>query len=86
MLTLIHANCICCALLIGHITLLVPYSEYTFRSAEQVLIFHTCFWLSFVRDFSITSMKGGYRRVLQRPVDFEWYKISKKSFMFCFME
>uniref|UniRef100_A0A0E0JPB4 TRUD domain-containing protein n=1 Tax=Oryza punctata TaxID=4537 RepID=A0A0E0JPB4_ORYPU len=26
-----------------------------------------------VKDFSITSMKGGYRRVIQRPIDFEWY-------------
>uniref|UniRef100_A0A0E0C8C4 TRUD domain-containing protein n=1 Tax=Oryza meridionalis TaxID=40149 RepID=A0A0E0C8C4_9ORYZ len=25
-----------------------------------------------VEDFSITSMKGGYRRVIQRPIDFEW--------------
>ncbi|CAD6222912.1 unnamed protein product [Miscanthus lutarioriparius] len=25
-----------------------------------------------IKDFSITSMKGGYRRVLQRPIDFEW--------------
>ncbi|KAL6657539.1 hypothetical protein ACP70R_005319 [Stipagrostis hirtigluma subsp. patula] len=25
-----------------------------------------------VKDFSIASMKGGYRRVLQRPIDFEW--------------
>lgn len=25
-----------------------------------------------IKDFSITNMKGGYRRVLQRPVDFEW--------------
>ncbi|KAK3127799.1 hypothetical protein QOZ80_7AG0578560 [Eleusine coracana subsp. coracana] len=25
-----------------------------------------------VKDFSITSMKGGYRRVLERPIDFEW--------------
>jgi tRNA pseudouridine13 synthase len=27
----------------------------------------------FVREFSITNMKGGYRRVFQRPIDFEWY-------------
>uniref|UniRef100_A0A453FMH3 TRUD domain-containing protein n=1 Tax=Aegilops tauschii subsp. strangulata TaxID=200361 RepID=A0A453FMH3_AEGTS len=25
-----------------------------------------------VKEFSITSMKGGYRRVLQRPIDCEW--------------
>uniref|UniRef100_I1PX44 TRUD domain-containing protein n=1 Tax=Oryza glaberrima TaxID=4538 RepID=I1PX44_ORYGL len=25
-----------------------------------------------VKEFSITSMKGGYRRVFQRPIDFEW--------------
>ncbi|CAN6219628.1 unnamed protein product [Urochloa humidicola] len=25
-----------------------------------------------IKDFSITCMKGGYRRVLQRPIDFEW--------------
>ncbi|CAL5084237.1 unnamed protein product [Urochloa decumbens] len=25
-----------------------------------------------IKDFSITGMKGGYRRVLQRPIDFEW--------------
>ncbi|KAG0545958.1 hypothetical protein BDA96_02G406400 [Sorghum bicolor] len=25
-----------------------------------------------IKDFSITSMKGGYRRILQRPIDFEW--------------
>ncbi|KAL6841932.1 hypothetical protein ACP4OV_028444 [Aristida adscensionis] len=25
-----------------------------------------------VKDFSITSMKGGYRHVIQRPIDFEW--------------
>ncbi|KAF0919142.1 hypothetical protein E2562_028444 [Oryza meyeriana var. granulata] len=25
-----------------------------------------------VKDFSIASMKGGYRRVIQRPIDFEW--------------
>ena len=28
--------------------------------------------ISIVREFSITSMKGGYRRVLQRPIDCEW--------------
>ena len=27
----------------------------------------------FVREFSITSMKGGYRRLFQRPIDFQWY-------------
>ncbi|XP_044977216.1 pseudouridylate synthase 7 homolog isoform X4 [Hordeum vulgare subsp. vulgare] len=26
-----------------------------------------------VKEFSITSMKGGYRRVLQRPIDCKWY-------------
>uniref|UniRef100_A0ACD5U0Y1 Uncharacterized protein n=1 Tax=Avena sativa TaxID=4498 RepID=A0ACD5U0Y1_AVESA len=25
-----------------------------------------------VKEFSITNMKGGYRRVFQRPIDFEW--------------
>ncbi|RLN29281.1 multisubstrate pseudouridine synthase 7 isoform X1 [Panicum miliaceum] len=25
-----------------------------------------------VKEFSITSMKGGYRRVFQRPIDFQW--------------
>ncbi|KQK09991.1 pseudouridylate synthase 7 homolog isoform X2 [Brachypodium distachyon] len=25
-----------------------------------------------VKEFSITSMKGGYRRVIQRPIDLEW--------------
>ncbi|KAM0824465.1 hypothetical protein ACQ4PT_070182 [Festuca glaucescens] len=25
-----------------------------------------------VKEFSITNMKGGYRRVCQRPIDFEW--------------
>ncbi|KAM3411621.1 hypothetical protein ACQJBY_003350 [Aegilops geniculata] len=25
-----------------------------------------------VKEFSITSMKGGYRRVFQKPIDFEW--------------
>lgn len=25
------------------------------------------------REFSITSMTGGYRRVFQKPIDFEWY-------------
>ncbi|RLM86859.1 hypothetical protein C2845_PM04G28890 [Panicum miliaceum] len=25
-----------------------------------------------IKDFLITGMKGGYRRVLQRPIDFEW--------------
>ncbi|XP_077247888.1 pseudouridine synthase family protein isoform X2 [Tasmannia lanceolata] len=25
-----------------------------------------------VKEFSITSMTGGYRRVFQRPIDFEW--------------
>lgn len=26
-----------------------------------------------IREFSITSMTGGYRRVFQKPIDFEWY-------------
>lgn len=25
------------------------------------------------REFSITNMTGSYRRVFQKPVDFEWY-------------
>jgi len=25
-----------------------------------------------IKDFSITGMRGGYRRVLQRPIDFKW--------------
>lgn len=25
-----------------------------------------------VKEFSITNMKGGYRRVFQKPIDFEW--------------
>ncbi|XP_010550930.1 PREDICTED: multisubstrate pseudouridine synthase 7 [Tarenaya hassleriana] len=25
-----------------------------------------------VKEFSITSMTGGYRRILQKPIDFEW--------------
>ncbi|KAG2618263.1 multisubstrate pseudouridine synthase 7-like [Panicum virgatum] len=25
-----------------------------------------------VKEFSITSMKGGYRRLFQRPIDFQW--------------
>ncbi|XP_072952200.1 multisubstrate pseudouridine synthase 7 [Typha angustifolia] len=29
-----------------------------------------------VKEFSITSMKGGYRRVFQRPVDFTWELIT----------
>jgi len=55
-------------------------------SSESLLAWCACFhlWLhilsamplmqpSFVREFSITSMKGGYRRVFQRPIGFEWY-------------
>uniref|UniRef100_A0A453FMM1 Uncharacterized protein n=1 Tax=Aegilops tauschii subsp. strangulata TaxID=200361 RepID=A0A453FMM1_AEGTS len=30
-----------------------------------------------VKEFSITSMKGGYRRVLQRPIDCEWLIVRK---------
>ncbi|KAL5655403.1 hypothetical protein ACJX0J_034722, partial [Zea mays] len=29
-----------------------------------------------VKEFSITSMKGGYRRVFQRPIGFEWELIT----------
>lgn len=32
-----------------------------------------------IKDFSITSMKGGYRRVLQRPIDFEWDLMTYKD-------
>lgn len=35
--------------------------------------------ISIVREFSITSMKGGYRRVLQRPIDCEWYVQLKQN-------
>lgn len=35
--------------------------------------------LGHLLGISITGMKGGYRRVLERPVDFEWYRISKKE-------
>ncbi|RCV14140.1 hypothetical protein SETIT_2G402100v2 [Setaria italica] len=31
-----------------------------------------------IKDFSITSMKGGYRRLLQRPIDFEWFLTRKR--------
>lgn len=27
------------------------------------------------REFSITDMTGSYRRVFQRPVDFDWYAL-----------
>lgn len=28
------------------------------------------------REFSITNVTGSYRRVFQKPVDFEWYGLS----------
>jgi hypothetical protein len=27
------------------------------------------------REFSITDMTGSYRRVFQRPIDFDWYAL-----------
>lgn len=39
----------------------------------DILIATSLMQPSFVREFSITSMKGGYRRVFQRPIGFEWY-------------
>ncbi|XP_068634278.1 multisubstrate pseudouridine synthase 7 [Aristolochia californica] len=32
-----------------------------------------------VKEFSITSMTGGYRKVFQRPVDYEWELLSYKD-------
>jgi len=36
-------------------------------------------YVYFLREFSITSMTGNYRRVFQRPIDFVWYAHFKSS-------
>jgi hypothetical protein len=31
--------------------------------------------VGYFREFSITDMTGSYRRVFQRPIDFDWYAL-----------
>ncbi|ONM59926.1 Pseudouridine synthase family protein [Zea mays] len=63
------------------VVLPLPGSETLFPGNEVTMIYHEIAkkdGISLIesahgiKDFSITSMKGGYRRVLQRPIDFEW--------------
>uniref|UniRef100_J3L4J8 TRUD domain-containing protein n=1 Tax=Oryza brachyantha TaxID=4533 RepID=J3L4J8_ORYBR len=67
------------------VVLPLPGSETLFPGNEVAVIYHEMAKkdginlresVHGVKDFSITSMKGGYRRVIQRPIDFEWDPIT----------
>ncbi|CAD6216978.1 unnamed protein product [Miscanthus lutarioriparius] len=73
---------------IEDVVLPLPGSETLFPENEVARIYHEIAkkdGISLIesahgiKDFSITSMKGGYRRVLQRPIDFEWDLMTYKD-------
>ncbi|AAG51420.1 unknown protein; 78996-83414 [Arabidopsis thaliana] len=54
------------------IVLPLPGSRVIYPSNDIAEIYHDLAKKYCFREFSITSMTGGYRRVFQKPIDFEW--------------